>query len=147
MPYSATAQIMGHVGKYAAETRTTKSGKSVTTLGVSVKNWGKDADGKPTYSNYRVQTWNADVAERLKNAQEWDLILVTGRLEIQRYKDKDGNQREQVIIDASSFENITAHERYRASQGVGNQGGDAAPQAETAKSAAPAASTEDDLPF
>ncbi|MEO8376083.1 MAG: single-stranded DNA-binding protein [Candidatus Sumerlaeota bacterium] len=141
------------------ETRSTNSGKSVTsfTIAVNDRKGGKDAEGTAMF--IRVSAWDRTGELVQQYMTKGSQVLVEGRLKIEEYKAKDGTDRREptIVADRVSF---GAKPREGGSGGGGSYGGGGGasrPQSSGKREAAPASddrdyegnsgSTDDDLPF
>lgn len=95
-----TVTIMGRLTA-APELRTTQSGKSVTAFSIAVS---RQYDKEKT-DFIECVAWNktAEFIERYFG--KGDMIALTGRIETDTYKDKDGNNRKsfKIIVNEVSF--------------------------------------------
>jgi len=87
------------------EIRFTKNGAAVADLRMAVnRRWQKDGEWVEETSFFDVTSWAAmaeNVADSLSSGQR---IMVTGRLEEQRWEDKDsGDPRRKVVIVADDI--------------------------------------------
>ena len=73
---------------------TTKTGKSVTTFSVAVRQDREHTDF------FRVVAWQTTAEHVCKWFSKGQMIAIEGRLSTNRYTDKDGRTREQVEIVA-----------------------------------------------
>lgn len=83
------------------EKRTTSSGTAVTSFCVAVnRDFGKD---ETDFINCTAWRNSADFIE--KYFHKGDMIILSGRLQIQKWTDKDGNKRTapEVVVDSSYF--------------------------------------------
>ncbi|CAN5188424.1 single-stranded DNA-binding protein [soil metagenome] len=141
------------------ETRTIASGSTVTSFSIAVnERRSKGASGEEEVMFIRVSAWNKTgelVAQYMKKGSQ---VLVEGRLKIDKYTAKDGQERQEptVVADRVSF-------GAKPREGEGGGGGgyrDEAPRSSSgpSRSAPPRQSepardfdqgggTEDDLPF
>lgn len=75
----------------------TQSGTALATFAVFTKRKVKD---EQVSTAHNVKAWG-ELAENLCNAiAKGDRVLVTGRLEVEEYNDKDGNARKSVVLVA-----------------------------------------------
>lgn len=96
--------FIGNVGDQA-ELRKTPAAISVTDFSLAVDTYtGKDADGNPTDTAMwlKVVCWR-DLAEQVsKIVKKGSLVLVSGKLAIREYTDKENIKRTKVEVVAST---------------------------------------------
>lgn len=101
------------------ELKTTQSGKSVASFSVAVDRAYKDAEGNKQTDFFNCKAWGgaADViAQYFSKGSE---IALTGEMRNDRYKDKDGNDRDWWYINVSTFD-FCGSKSDKQSQGVKN---------------------------
>lgn len=101
------------------ELKTTQSGKSVASFSVAVDRAYKAADGSKQTDFFNCTAWGgaADViAQYFSKGSE---IALTGEMHNDRYKDKDGNDRDWWSINVSTFD-FCGSKSDKQSQGVKN---------------------------
>ena len=102
-----TITIIGNVGK-DPELRFTTAGKAVAKFSVATTR-GKDDKKETTWHNVVVFDEQAEnVCEQVKKGSR---VLVMGRLNKEKYTDKNGNERESVEIVA---DDVCVSLRFRA---------------------------------
>jgi single-strand DNA-binding protein len=75
----------------------TTTGMAVATFAVFTKRKVKD---EQVSTAHNIKAWG-DLAENLCNTiAKGDRVLVTGRLEVEEYNDKEGNSRKNVVLVA-----------------------------------------------
>lgn len=91
------------IGRLTAtpELKTTASGKSVTEFTIAVDRF---ADGEKQADFIRCTAWNkqADIICRYK--QQGDLMAVCGSLRVEKYKDRNGNDKYKTYVLVSEVE-------------------------------------------
>ncbi len=91
--------IVGRVGQ-DPEMKYFESGKVKTTLSVAVNRWTKEGD-KTDWFNIELWDKNAEVAgEYVKKGR---LIAIEGRLDVSKWTDNEGNQRERYFIRGTNI--------------------------------------------
>lgn len=91
--------IVGRSGQ-DPEMKYFESGKVKTTFSVAVSRWTKEGD-KTDWFNIEVWDKNAEFAgEYVKKGK---LVAVEGRLDISKWTDNEGNQRERFFIRANNI--------------------------------------------
>jgi len=98
---------IGRVGK-DPELRSTQSGKSVAEFSLAISKRVKPTDGSPDSDWFSVTCWGQTAEFVGKYVGKGRLVSVDGRLEVQKWNDKDGNQREKTVIVA---DNVNALDR------------------------------------
>lgn len=85
--------LIGNLGK-DAEVRVTPGGKTVATTSIAINDLAKkDENGKPGTEWYRIKVWGRlaeSVGQFLTKGKQ---VYVEGRLSIQTWKDREGNNR------------------------------------------------------
>lgn len=96
--------VIGNLGT-DAEFRKTPKGTPVTSFNIAntarkqVNNeW---VDGDTLW--FRIHVWNREAAGTATTLKKGDKVLVTGRLTITRYTDKEGNERTTMEINADGI--------------------------------------------
>lgn len=62
---------------------------------------GKDKDGKARYGNFMVKTFDNDMAQLVENVGKDAKVIVTGKLDIESYTNKEGKEVISQVIDAA----------------------------------------------
>lgn len=103
MAGEAIVTVIGHLGA-DAEFKKTPKGTPVTHFNLAntprkqVNNeW---VDGETTW--FRVFVWNRDAAGHAAVLKKGDKVTVTGRLNIEKFEDKEGNWRTNIEINADT---------------------------------------------
>jgi single-strand DNA-binding protein len=78
------------------ELRDTKSGKAMTRFSVASTTKPKDGESKTSWVT--VLAFDQLAQQLAENVNKGDRVLVTGRLEVEEYTDKDGNKRTAVTL-------------------------------------------------
>jgi len=90
--------LVGRVGQ-DPEMKYFESGKVKTTFSIAVNRWTKEGD-KTDWFNLEVWDKNAEFAgEYVKKGR---LVAIEGRLDISKWKDNEGNERERFFIRTSN---------------------------------------------
>jgi single-strand DNA-binding protein len=92
---SAQASLYGRLGSDPQQ-RTSQAGTTWATASLAV-NLAEGEDAPPTWFGVRAF---GKVAETLCKHAKGDLISVSGRLQLSRWRDQQGNDREQMQIVA-----------------------------------------------
>ena len=107
-----TITLSGHAGRDAEVRATPSLGKQVASLRFAMSQ-GK---GKPTLW-LDVDAWEPSWAfDRLAQVRKGQGIVVSGRLTVREWSDKDGHVRQQIGITASDVEVIAEREQPRQEQ-------------------------------
>jgi single-strand DNA-binding protein len=94
------AEVQGNVGK-TPESRQTKAGKTMVRFGVAST---KKVEGRdPVTSWVNVIAFDEMADQIVQNVKQGDRVLVTGRLEVETYQDKDGVERTSVTLLADDI--------------------------------------------
>ena len=119
--------LIGNLGK-DAEIRVTPGGKSVATTTLAINDPAKkDESGKPGTEWYRIKVWGRlaeTVGQYLSKGKQ---VYVEGRLSIQTWKDREGNNRytPEVTVDQllllGSGSGIASGAGDRESAGAGDR--------------------------
>lgn len=80
------------------ELRSTSSGKSVVEFNLAVNRTLKNKDGEYETDFIPVTIWGKTAETITKYCKKGDLIGVAGELRIDKYKDKDGNDRYKTYV-------------------------------------------------
>ena len=93
-------ELDGNVGKQP-ELKTTKSGEQMCRF--SVASTKKQEGREPVTSWVSVLCFKEMAALVAEKVQQGDRVIVTGRLEVEKYNDKDGNERTAVTVMADDI--------------------------------------------
>lgn len=140
-PYSATAQILGHIGR-DVETRLTSAGKPMHKFSLYTADGPKD---EKKFSWFDVVVFGDMPQFKLDAIVKGATAFVTGRLEVREYEAKDGSKGKQVQITADSFNgvNVVAPPKEKR-----QEQGSLVSQPRSSRPAAPADQiTDEEIPF
>lgn len=84
--------------------RTTNSGVKLASFNLAVSRGFKDADGKRGTDFIPVTVWRNTAEYVEKYASKGDKIVVSGRIQIDSYTDKEGNRRTKTWVVADSVD-------------------------------------------
>jgi single-strand DNA-binding protein len=88
------------------ELKTTTTGKSVVDFSIAVNKRIKPKDGSPDADFFRIKAWN-QTAEYVNNyIGKGRLVAVEGRLEIRKYQDQSGANREITEVVADNVQGL-----------------------------------------
>lgn len=108
---SATAQITGRLG-FEPELRHTNGGVPVVNLSVANNRSVKVGDIRETIADwYRITVFGRDAEVIAQHAKKGSALAFNGRLQIERYVDREGHERNATILVANSFEFVPMAKR------------------------------------
>ena len=137
---SAYAVITGRLG-VEPELRFTNSGTPVINLSIANNRSVKVGDQRETVADwFKVTVFGRDAEIINQHARKGSALAFNGRLQNEKYVDRDGNQRTSTILVASSFEFVPT-----AKRDGGNAGG--ATENDAGVEAVTGNETDDDIPF
>lgn len=130
------------------ELRNTTTGRSVCSFGVAVNRTYRDANGdsKEEVSFIDCSAWNGLGETIAQYGKKGSAVLVSGRLNQRSWEDKTGAKRSTVEIVVEDFNFLGGGNRdggdgsYNSNYGSDNKGSN------SAKTAAPANSTPEEIP-
>jgi len=122
------------------ELSTTQSGISICKFSIAVNSRTGSESDKVNFFN--IVTWRGLADNCSKYLQKGNKIAVSGRIELDNYTDKDGNQKTWISVQADDVEFLTP-------KGTANETSDYTPKPKsTAKPVSQLTPVEDDgLPF
>lgn len=98
---TAQITIIGNLTR-DPELRFTKSGEAVANFTVAVNERVKEGeswvDGEPSY--YNVSAWKKLAENITEHLRGGDRVIVTGKMKIDKYETKEGEQRQKPVITA-----------------------------------------------
>ena len=133
------ASIHGRLGKDPRDIKT-QSGTAMTTAPVAVTIPASKADAEPTTLWFNVVAFNK-LAELLLRHQQGEMLNVAGTVQVSRWADQNGEDREQLQIIADSI--ISA----RSTRPAGNRQRNTQQRQDAAQRAQAPADFDDDLNF
>jgi len=142
---SAYAVISGRLG-VEPELRFTNSGTPVINLSIANNRSIKVGDKRESVADwFKVTVFGRDAEIINQYAKKGSALAFNGRLQNEKYVDRDGNQRTSTILVASSFEFVPFGKRNdgKANDEVRNEA--CVNDGESSNSAD--AETNDDIPF
>lgn len=101
---SINVTLVGRLGG-DPEMRFTQSGKSIASFSMVTSKSSKQADGTWDESEttwYRVDAWDALGENVVESLRKGDEVIVVGRLYMDTYQGKDGQQRQSLKVNAYS---------------------------------------------
>lgn len=136
---SATAQISGRLG-FDPELRQTNGGTAVVNLSVANNRSVKSGDQREFVADwYKVTLFGRDAEVVAEYAKKGSALAFNGRLQMERYEDRDGNPRSSVVLVANSFEFVPGPKRDENTSGK--------TEAQAAATGTGAVGDEEDIPF
>ncbi len=101
---TAQVTVIGNLTK-DPDLRFTPSGDAVASMRVAVNERIKDGaewkDGEPSF--YEVKVWRKLAEQAAESLQKGQRIVVVGKMKIETYTTKDGEQRSSVVITADEI--------------------------------------------
>ncbi len=101
---TAQVTIIGNLTK-DPELRFTPSGDAVASMRVAVNERIKDGtewkDGEPSF--YEVKVWRKLAEQAAESLQKGQRVVVVGKMKIETYTTKDGEQRTSTVITADEI--------------------------------------------
>lgn len=98
---TAQITIVGNLTR-DPELRFTKSGEAVANFTVAVNERVKEGDawvdGEASY--YNVTAWKRFAENITENLRQGDRVIVSGKIKIEKYETKEGEQRQKPVITA-----------------------------------------------
>ncbi|MBS1789656.1 MAG: single-stranded DNA-binding protein [Acidobacteria bacterium] len=117
---SAFAVITGRLG-VEPELRFTNNGTPVINLSIANNRSIKVGDRRETVADwFKVTIFGRDAEIINQHAKKGSALAFNGRLQNEKYVDRDGNQRASTILVASSFEFVPTAKRDGGNTGEAN---------------------------
>lgn len=114
----ATAQISGRLG-FDPELRFTHGGTPVVNLSVANNRSVKNGDEREFVADwYKVTLFGRDAEVIAEHARKGSALAFNGRLQMERYDDREGNARSTVVLVANSFEFMPGPKREENAAGT-----------------------------
>lgn len=88
-------------------TRATQNGVTVCSFTIGVTRSRKDANGEKQSDFFRINTWRQTADFCGKYLTKGSKVVVTGELNLNSFKGKDGNLRYSLDVQADKVENLT----------------------------------------
>lgn len=88
-------------------TRATPNGVTVCSFTIGVTRSRKDANGEKQSDFFRINTWRQTADFCGKYLAKGSKVVVTGELNLNSFKGKDGNLRYSLDVQADKVENLT----------------------------------------
>lgn len=141
---SAYAQISGRLGS-EPELRFTNGGTPVINLSVANNRSIKVGEERKSIADwFKVTVFGRDAEVIAQYAKKGSALAFNGRLQSERYVDRDGNPRTATVLVASSFEFIPLAKRQDGKAGEEVTNGPFASDSDASNTSDPEA---DNIPF
>lgn len=101
-----TIFLIGHLTADPT-TRATPNGVTVCSFTIGVTRSRKDANGEKQSDFFRINTWRQTADFCGKYLTKGSKVVVTGELNLNSFKGKDGNLRYSLDVQADHVENLT----------------------------------------
>ena len=92
-------------------TRATPNGVTVCSFTIGVTRSRKDANGEKQSDFFRINTWRQTADFCGKYLTKGSKVVVTGELNLNSFKGKDGNLRYSLDVQADKVENLTEKQK------------------------------------
>jgi single-strand DNA-binding protein len=139
--------IVGNLGK-DPELRYTPQGTAVCSFSVATNEKKKDKSGEmqDVTTWFRVTLWNRQAENASKYLTKGSPVYVEGRLRVEEWSDRDGNNRYTLEVQGSDMQFISSGRNDDMSQ-EGPADSDLGTSDSSARSASASTSADDDIPF
>jgi single-strand DNA-binding protein len=140
--------IVGNLGK-DPELRYTPQGTAVCSFSVATNEKKKDKSGElqDVTTWFRITLWNRQAENASKYLTKGSPVYVEGRLRVEEWTDRDGNNRYTLEVQGSDMQFISGGRSDDVSQDQSADSDFGSSSGTSAKSATAAPSTDDDIPF
>lgn len=146
--------IVGNLGR-DPELRYTPQGSAVCNFSVATNEKKRDKAGElqDVTTWFRITLWNKQAENASKYLTKGSPIYIEGRLRIEEWTDKDGNNRFTLDVNATDMQFISAGSRSDDFSGGGGSGTDeevefsGGGKNEFSGSASSSTPSDDDIPF
>ena len=122
--------ICGRLGA-DLEFKSTSAGKTFAVASIATNNRRKQPDGSYTEDTtwHKVNIWAAGLVELLgkRDISKGDIAYCQGRLKINKYQDREGNDRLGVSIEVDSWGTFKTMNKPAPRAAVASNGADATP--------------------
>jgi single-strand DNA-binding protein len=143
--------IVGNLGR-DPELRYTPQGTAVCNFSIATNEKKRDKSGETqdVTTWFRVTLWNKQAENASKYLTKGSPVYVEGRLRVEEWTDRDGNNRHTLEVQGSDMQFISAGSR--SDEYAGDSGSEAefagpADNSTAAANFAPAPKNDDDIPF
>jgi len=140
--------IVGNLGK-DPELRYTPQGTAVCSFSVATNEKKKDKSGElqDVTTWFRITLWNRQAENASKYLTKGSPVYVEGRLRVEEWTDRDGNNRYTLEVQGSDMQFISGGRSDDVSHDQSADSDFAGASGSSAKSATATPSTDDDIPF
>lgn len=134
--------IVGNLGR-DPELRYTPQGNAVCSFSVATNEKRKDKNGdfQDVTTWFRITLWGKQAEAASKYLTKGRPVYIEGRLRIEEYTDKDGNNRQSLEVTATDMQFIGSRGDEAMSASAGSSANDFADDLPTS------APNDDDIPF
>jgi single-strand DNA-binding protein len=101
------------------ELKFTQNGKAVASFSLAVDRSYK-REGQPECDFFRVNVWGKQAENCAKHLSKGSLVAVDGRIEINKYTDKDGNERTSIDVTANDVRFLSKPRKSQTGQDHGS---------------------------
>lgn len=139
--------IVGNLGR-EPELRYTPQGSAVCSFSMATNEKRKDKAGEmqDVTTWFRVTLWNKQAENASKYLNKGSAVYIEGRLRIEEWTDRDGNNRYTLEVQGSEMHFLSGGSRDEFS-GESQSDGQFAGPTDAAADFAPPAKADDDIPF
>ena len=95
--------LVGRAGADAELRHLEPSGATVAKFNLAVSRPVRPQEGVEDTDWFRIEIWDRQAETAAKYVRKGGMIGIQGRLEIQRWKDKEGQWQESFVVRASNF--------------------------------------------
>lgn len=136
---TALRNFVGLVGRIAGEIKLSKtqSDISVCNFSIAVQRPGANKEDEPDY--FECTAWRGTAENINKYFGKGDGIGIIGSLKVDKYQDRDGNNRKKVVVHVDSFEFLPGKKQSGQSEAQPEQTNDTVPE--------PVPVNTDEMPF
>ncbi len=151
--------LIGNLGR-DPELRYTPQGTAVCNFSIATNEKRRDRSGEfqDITTWFRVTLWGQQAENAAKYLAKGRQVYIEGRLKLEEWKDKDGNNRFTLDVTASEMQFLSGarDEEYHGEStgggmpdyaGPANSGSSSGGSSASASDFAPPASADDDIPF
>jgi single-strand DNA-binding protein len=140
--------IVGNLGR-DPELRYTPQGDAVCNFSVAVNDKRRDKAGdlQDVTTWFRVTLWRKQAENAAKYLTKGKPIYIEGRLHVEEWTDRDGNNRHTLEVTATDMQFIGSRGDDSESYSGGESSYQAADDFNQEKTASASAATDDDIPF
>ena len=107
-------------GRAARDAQPIGNGNPMAKISIPSGHWMK---GEEVTTWWSVTLWGKDAEFAVRNVKKGDVVHIAGNPYMQTYRDKDGEERTQLCIDARAFSKIASGNNDGAQNGSGFRGG------------------------